>query len=312
MSDSVVVVDPDELELFAKAIGAPARREIVRLLRNRELNVNEIAHELGISQSSAVTHIQALERARLVSTRTQPARKGVQKVCTSRVESAVVLFRPTTESESRSRVVTEMPVGLFFDHEVHPSCGMASETGLIGYEDSPATFVDPRRAAAQILWFEHGFVEYRVPFAVVRTDAVRSIAVSVELCSEFPSFRAEWPSDITVWMNGAEVGTFRSPGDPGDRRGHLNPAWWGDKRTQYGFLKEWRVTRDGSFVDGVRSSDVTVGDLRLERESALFVRFGIADDAEFRGGINLFGSRFGNYPQDIRMVIEGEQGRALP
>lgn len=306
MSDTVLMVGIEELESFVKALNAPVRRRIHELLRDRELNVNDVAKELGISQSAAVTHIQALERARLVTTRIIPARKGAQKVCTSRVESAVVLFRSPTAHEGADRIVTEMPVGLFFDHEVHPTCGMASETGIIGFVDSPGGFLDPRRAAAQIIWFEHGFVEYRMPIGTHRPESVHSVAVSVELCSEFPGSNPDWPSDITVWMNGREIGTFRSPGDPGDRRGHLNPSWWTARQTQYGFLKEWRVTRDGSFIDGVRVSDVTLSDLALERKPAMRVRFGVREDAEFRGGINLFGSRFGNYPQDIQLAIELE------
>jgi predicted transcriptional regulator len=266
--------------------------------------VNEIAHEAGISQSAAVTHIQTLERAGLITTRSAPAKKGAQKVCSSRLESAVVLFGPLAEQPDRSHVVVEMPVGLFFEHEVHPTCGMCSEDGLIGFQDSASTFLDPHRAAAQLLWFERGYVEYRLPVRREHATLARSVAVSVELCSEFPGHRAEWPSDITVWMNGVDVGTFRSPGDPGDRRGHLNPGWWGDNATQYGFLKEWRVTGSGSFVDGVRVSDAALADLRLAETPELTVRFGIRDDAEYRGGINIFGSRFGNYPQDIRMTIE--------
>lgn len=304
MSDSVLVVDADNIASFAKALGVPVRREIVQLLRGRELNVNEIAEALGVSQSSAVTHIQTLERAGLVSTRSVPARKGVQKICTSQVESAVLLFRPLAEARSRNLFVADMPIGLFFDHEVHPTCGIASETGFIGLRDTPSAFLDPQRAAAQLLWFERGYVEYRIPLGDVRPEVVRAVGVSVELCSEFPGSRADWPSDITVWMNGVEIGTYRSPGDPSDRRGHLNPSWWSDTATQYGYLKEWRVTDEASFVDGVRCSERTIGDISLGLDSAMRVRFGIKDDAEYSGGINIFGCRFGNHPQDIRLTVE--------
>ena len=36
------------------------------------------------------------------------------------------------------------------------------------------------------------------------------------------------------------------------------------------------------------------------------VRIGIKDDARHQGGINLFGRRFGNYPQDLVMRIAYE------
>lgn len=306
MSDSILMIGHDELDLFVKALHAPVRRRILAMLREQEMNVNEIAKKTGISQSTAVTHVQALEKANLVISRPVRASKGTQKACISRVESAVILFREPDSRDTGNWIVSEMPVGLFFDHEVHPTCGLASEQNFIGFADSPATFLDPHRATAQIIWFEYGFVEYMLPVSGYHIDSFRSVAISAELCSEFPGNRSDWPSDITVWMNGREIGTFRSPGDPGDRRGHLNPSWWTPNRTQYGFLKEWRVTRDGSFIDGVRISDVVLDDLNMQGKTAIQVRFGIKEDAEFRGGLNLIGRRFGNYPQDIRLTIELE------
>ena len=302
MSESVMIVQPDDIEAFAKALATPVRRRIVSTLRGRELNVNEIASELEISQSAAVTHVQLLERAALIQCRTVPKKKGAQKVCTAPLESAVVLFSDAVTSRDEANVSVEMPIGLFFEHEVHATCGMASMTGYIGYRDAPDTFLDPQRSAAELLWFAYGYVEYRMPLP--RTSGVRAVAVSVELCSEYPGHNSDWPSDITAWFNGVEVGTFRSPGDPGDRRGHLNPSWWVPGNTQYGYLKEWRVSDEGAYIDGVRVSETTLADVGLGTRRALFVRFGIKDDAEFRGGLNLFGSRFGNYPQGIRLTLD--------
>ncbi|MFW6291616.1 MAG: ArsR/SmtB family transcription factor [Spirochaetota bacterium] len=306
MADNVLIVDADDLERFARALASPVRRRMVDLLRDRELNVNRLAREAGVSQSAAVTHVQALERAGLVTCRTAAAAKGTQKLCTSNVDSAVLLFRSSGEIPGADRVVIEMPVGLFFDHEVHPACGLASADGLIGYEDSPASFLDPRRASAGIIWFEAGYVEYRMPIGPRPGTRIVSIAVSAEVCSEFPGHRPDWPSDITVWMNGCEIGTFRAPGDPGDRRGHLNPAWWPRGRTEYGYLKEWRVTRDGSFVDGVPAADVRVDDLRLDEHDYVSVRIGVGPDAPAQGGLNVLGRSFGNHRQDIRLTLAFE------
>ena len=298
------MVGANEIADFVHALSAPVRRRILEALRDRELNVNALAAELAISQSAAVAHIQALEKAGLVTTELRPARRGVQKICSSSVNSAVLVFQSPVDQPDQNRVVTEMPIGLFFDYEVHPTCGIASETGMIGFEDSADAFADPRRSSAQILWFGTGFVEYRLPIGRHAGRAIASLAVSVELCSEYPGHRMDWPSDITAWLNGVEVGTFTSPGDPGDRRGHLNPSWWPGSRTQYGFLKEWRCTREGSYIDGVRVSSLTIADLGLDSRSTVTVRLGVRDSAPNRGGMNLFGRRFGNHPQDIRMTVE--------
>lgn len=303
MADSVLIVEPGGIEAVAKALSSSVRRRILQVLHNRELNVNEVAMETGLSQSATVTHIQALDRAGLLSCRSVPATKGSQKVCTSRIESAVLLLGSPTVGRSENQLVSEMPIGLFFDHEAYPTCGMASEKGFIGFTDTPSTFLDPHRSAAQLIWFEWGYVEYRMPIPSGVGARATSVSVSAEICSEFPGHKEEWPSDITVWMNGVEVGTYRCPGDMGDRPGHLNPGWWKRANTQYGFLKEWRVDPSGAYVDGVRVSDVTLSEIGVGTGSSLSVRFGIKDDAEFRGGLNLFGRRFGNYAQDIRLTI---------
>ena len=303
MPDRVLMIGADELEAFVTALAPPARRRILEVLHGRELNVGEIAKALGLTQSTTVAHVQALERAGLITTELRPARRGVQKICSAPAHSAVVLFRSSPPAPAPLTIVTEMPIGLFFDYEVHPTCGLASEVEVIGFQDHPDSFTDPRRSAAGIIWFGHGFVEYRLPVALHDPGLLEEVSVSAEVCSEYPGWRAEWPSDITLSLNSVEVGTFTSPGDPGDRPGQLNPSWWVGSRTQYGFLKEWRVTGAGSFVDGVRVSEVTLDRIRLEPGGCATVRIGVKNGAANRGGINLFGSSFGNHPQDIRFAL---------
>jgi predicted transcriptional regulator len=96
-----------------------------------------------------------------------------------------------------------------------------------------------------------------------------------------------------------EVGTWTSPADFGGERGALTPEWWDTQNSQYGLLKVWKVTNDGSLVDGMRVSKVTLNNLTLKPGEPIAVRIGIKEDASNIGGINLFGSKFGNYPQDI-------------
>jgi predicted transcriptional regulator len=59
------------------------------------------------------------------------------------------------------------------------------------------------------------------------------------------------------------LGTWTSPGDFGGERGRLTPDWWAAGDTQYGPLKRSRVSAEGTSLDGVRFSDVTLEDLRL-------------------------------------------------
>jgi predicted transcriptional regulator len=67
------------------------------------------------------------------------------------------------------------------------------------------------------------------------------------------------------------------------------------------------VTRDGSFIDGVAVSDVSLASLEIAKNTSIVVRLGIKENAKNRGGMNIFGRGFGNYDQGIIMRIECEE-----
>jgi hypothetical protein len=113
-----------------------------------------------------------------------------------------------------------MPLGLYTSCEVSAPCGICSREGIIGLLDVPDTFLDPDRMKAGLIWFTRGFVEYQFPNnAKLSKNEIESMEFSMELSSEVPGTSADWPSDITVAVNGKEIGTWTSPGDFGDKRG---------------------------------------------------------------------------------------------
>ncbi len=59
------------------------------------------------------------------------------------------------------------------------------------------------------------------------------------------------------------------------------------------------MTKDGTFVDGMKISPVSLVDLDLANHHSLRVRIAVKPDARHPGGINIFGRGFGNYDQDI-------------
>jgi predicted transcriptional regulator len=73
--------------------------------------------------------------------------------------------------------------------------------------------------------------------------------------------------------------------------------------TQHGRLTEWRIGQEGSLLNGHSCSEVRLGDLELQYDRPIIVRFEVKRDAANRGGLNLFGSRFGNMPQDVKMTF---------
>jgi predicted transcriptional regulator len=262
------------------------------------MNVSEIAEALDVPLSTANLHIKGLEDAGLLLTELKPASRGLQKVC-ARAYETVVIQLPRSRSLDQNTAEFSMPVGAYVDCSVTPTCGLASETGIIGLFDDPASFYEADRVNAQLLWFHYGYVEYRFPNRLPSHTRLDSVNLSLELCSEAPLHDANWPSDITVWINNVEVGTWTCPADFGGQRGVLTPKWWESWNSQYGLIKLWQVSNEGSYVDGLKLSSTTLPELQILKHDYIAVRIGVKPDANHVGGINIFGSRFGNYPQDI-------------
>lgn len=292
------VVNRDMLAAVTKALSSDTRVAILRLLGERTCSVLEIADALDLPQSTATLHINILENAGLIKTDLQPAKRGLQKVC-ARIYDQVVIQLPARQLPEETLARISMPIGAYVDAEVVPTCGLVSETGFIGHLDDPSAFYEPERIHAQLLWFRRGYIEYRFPNRVPPDATMDRLELSFEVCSEAPLYHDDWPSDITVWINGREIGTWTSPADFGGEHGVLTPAWWDNSNSQYGLLKVWKITGQGSFVDGVHVSHTTLDDLELTKGDSIRVRIGIKRDARNVGGLNLFGSHFGNYPQDI-------------
>ncbi len=305
MSRNFLIVDPEDGIEVLKAFASPARVKVLKLLHTQgPQNVNEIAEALGLPQSSVSANIQQLEEAGLIRTEVQRARKGNQKICHSLFDEVLVMFKSQPEDASRNTIDVAMPLGLYTSCEVSAPCGLCSTQGVIGLLDVPDTFLDPGRMDAGLIWFTRGYVEYQFPnnSKLMKGD-LASIEFAMELSSEVPGTAADWPSDITVSVNRIDVGTWTSPGDFGDKRGVYTPDWWKLKGSQYGKLKNWRITREGSFVDGVKISPISLTDLDLDKHRSIRLRIGVRDDARHPGGINIFGKGFGNYDQDIVMRL---------
>ncbi|NDL67074.1 ArsR/SmtB family transcription factor [Anaerotalea alkaliphila] len=294
--------DKGRLAAIAKALSVDARIEILRQLRHRELNVNEIAEILGIPPSSAAAHVKVLEEAGIIRTNLQPGIRGSMKMCRVVLDHVYVEL-DTTGNLERQEEVVRMPIGAYVDCRAHPTCGMAGARGPIGREDDPGSFYLPERLEAKLLWVGHGHLEYRFPAQRLEGKGVESLEVSMELCSEDHEYNLDHPSDITLWVNGFEAGTWTCPGDLGGRRGLLNPEWWPDKNTQYGILKTWKLTVNGCFVDGEQGSDRKISDFGLEGGDYITVRIGVKEEAVHKGGFNLFGDCFGDHAQNIVMKI---------
>ena len=288
----------DALEKF-KALASEPRLKILEHLAHHLCNLTELSEALSMNLATVTMHVNVLERAGLVACEHRPGARGTQRVCGCLFDWVNVHMARRRDADVGRVLEFPVRVGSYTKLYVTPTCGLASAEGLIGFLDDPTSFWEPERLSAELLWFHSGFVEYRLPNRLPPGAQVESLTLSFESCSEAPMHRLDWPSDISVWVNGVELGHWTSPSDFGGVRGRLTPVWQREADSQYGLLKIWEVTPGESRVDGLKVSDVTLDDLDLYGAPYIDLRIGVKPDARHVGGVNLFGARFGNYPQDI-------------
>jgi Predicted transcriptional regulator len=294
--------DTMKLSNTAKALSSETRIEILRQLRYKDLNVNEIAELLNIPASSSAAHVKVLEEAGMIKTTLLPGVRGSMKVCHIALDHIYVELNTTKNLEQDEEII-KMPIGNYVDYKIKVTCGIVSSKGPIGPEDDPRCFYLPERTEAQLIWLGNGYIEYRFPTNSIAGKDMQKLEISMELCSEDHEYNLNYPSDITLWVNGMEAGTWTCPGDFGGRRGKLNPDWWPDKNTQFGLLKTWKLTEQGCFIDNEKSCDRTLKEFKVGNKDYIAVRIGVKEDAVNKGGLNIFGEGFGDFAQNINMKI---------
>lgn len=289
------------LDIF-KALGSDIRVEIIKLLlEEKDMNMNELAAKLNITNGALTSHIKKLESCGLITVSNESAGHGNQKKCSVHVDKVLIDFE--AQEYSQNVYNTELKVGHYSDYNVYPTCGIATSSALIGEVDDTRYFAHPDRYNADIIWFTKGYVEYMIPNFIPYSQKITQLTISAELSSEAPGINNVWPSDISFYLNDRCVGTWISPGDFGDVKGIFTPDWWFPNWNQYGLLKLLVINRKGTFIDGLQISDVTIDEFNLDYRSTIKFKMGIADDAEHIGGLTIFGKSFGNYSQDIKVSI---------
>ncbi|MFI3258055.1 MAG: helix-turn-helix domain-containing protein [Spirochaetales bacterium] len=293
----------ERLCAVAKALDSPVRIQIIKELFKHSLNINEISENIKIPASSAALHVKILEQAELIRTENQPGERGSMKLCSIKADFITIRLNPRDKKQSILHKIS-MPVGMFTDCDIYPTCGLATKTGFVGNEDIKECFYLPERSEAQLIWSSGGFVEYTFPNDIFDETKITKISFSLEICSEAPNYREDWKSDLTVWINNIDCGTWQSPGDLGARRGLLTPLWIESGSTQYGLLTTWEIKDSGSYINGQKVHETNLKDLKLSKKSTIRFRIGNKPDAKYCGGFNIFGKLCGDYPQDIIMSIE--------
>ena len=300
-----LVVNADRQYQILRGLASPLRLRIMRhLLKQGPLNINQIAKAFRQPQSTIASNIQILEETGLIETKISKASKGQQKICYARYSEIVVKIDPEATNRDKDIIEVEMPLGLYTTSNVSAPCGLCSTEKILGMLDVPELFLVPARVKAALVWFGRGYIEYKFPNnAKVINANVEALEFIMELSSEVPGTNVDWPSDISLWVNGIKIGTWQCPGDYGDQRGILTPLWWKLEGSQYGILTSWRISQHGTYLGDIKLSNVTLDELQLAEHHSVKLRIGIDDKAGLPGGINIFGRGFGNHDQDIKMRL---------
>ncbi len=277
------------------ALSSTERLAIFSLLSAEDKTVSEIAKLRHLSVSTALFHLKILKNAGLINIILMPGRHGMVQLCHV-IETALHIFNyPKQEAEATLCRQVDIPVGMYTACDMEFVAGFCTPTEQIMFDDGD--FFNSRRADAMLLWSSGGYVEYTVSNLQPGT-LPRRIEISFEICSEIIGYRNGWKSDITLWLCGMELGTFTSPSDFGGRRGRQNPDWWSDSSTQYGELKQFYITECGVLIGNeLQPGSPTIHD--FANQKAFLLRIGNKPDAQNKGGFNLFGQAFGDYPQNI-------------
>lgn len=290
------------LDVF-KALGSDLRISIIKLLlEHNDMSMNELASNLNITNGALTSHIRKLESCGLIAVTNESSGHGNRKRCIVCLDK--ILIEISSKENLENIFETNIKIGHFVDYQVYPTCGLSTSKSIIGEADDPRFFTHPDRFDSEILWFTRGYVEYIIPNFLPVSQKIDQITISAELGSEAPGSNDIWPSDIHFHLNNKWIGTWTSPGDFGDVKGIFTPDWWQPNWNQYGLLKLIVINYKGTFIDGLKISNVSLNDFDFDYRSVIRFKLEVPEDTTHVGGLTIYGKNFGNYNQDINIRIK--------
>lgn len=292
--------DIDEFSTICEAFSSKVRLNIIKQLRNKSYAISELKKLNNISYSAVLFHINILNKAGIIEINYLPDKKGFIQVISLKYRH--LSFEKKAIKDTTEIFRQSIGVGCFTNHSVKGYTGLAgTDFSLMGKNTD---LLDSRRFNASLLWAESGFVEYQFSKNNFHEKIIKEIKFSLEICSEAQYYREDWKSDITFSINGVETCVWQSPGDFGERRGTLNPSEWPSCNTQYGILITISVNENGTYINEKKCpNNITIKDLKIPEQTGITFKIQSKEDALYPGGFNIFGKNFGDYAQDIELIV---------
>lgn len=307
MRDFTYTLDHDDkLEKLGAALANPIRRRILRLILEKSYSLLELAKEMGIPVSTTSFHVKSLREAGLIKVLANPSKRGNEKNISFDCERVSIFFTDGANVDRYNKII-EIPLGSYIEYDITPPCAICTHDELVGALDDVRVFEHPKRVNAQLISFYKGHIVYPIPLETEEEAKIASLNITMEICSECPNYNNSWKSNITFYLDDVELATYLSLGDYGGRRGRFTPSFWGNNSTQYGMLVNLTIDEKGTFLDGVKVSELTIDKLDLQDKYLTKLKIAIKGDAKYVGGINIFGRHFGDYDSDIVVQIAYEK-----
>ncbi|MPW25703.1 ArsR family transcriptional regulator [Alkalibaculum sp. M08DMB] len=318
--DKFVTHDIFKYELIAQALSNYNRLKILDLLKDGDYNINHISKTLKMPMPTVTVNIQKLEESGLIICTSKSGKHGKQKICSLKYRELTLKFfdeetetynivdtdffpsiekNPSTDLQLTEKII-DVKLGSYNSFKVSSSYGMASANELIEKGNALCSFSSDEKNKCEVLWFNDGFITYDIPIDI-GDNILDSLNVSFEMCSEHMFFNNNWPSDISLWINSVELGTYTSEGYFGDK-GILTPSWWPIDKPQHGELISFKVDNIGTYINEKIFSALKIKEL-IVSDNTISIKIGIKKHAKNSRGIMIFGEQFGNHKQNINVHV---------
>ncbi|MHA1582058.1 MAG: ArsR/SmtB family transcription factor [Candidatus Baldrarchaeia archaeon] len=88
-----LIVEDESVAKIAKALASKTRWQILKLLREKKMDVSRIAEVLNQTEANISAQVKILEKAGLIRSKYEPGEHGVRKVCEPAVEKIVIKIK---------------------------------------------------------------------------------------------------------------------------------------------------------------------------------------------------------------------------
>ena len=293
--------DFESITCICEALSNKKRLEILNILQIPpcSISVTDLSNKLNIPISTLKHHLDILYAASLITISYMTTKYGTTKIIARDLHGVNLKLYKNIKEVKKTLKTKKISIGVgHFNNVYSDNFGFATDKEFINFLGT--SYFHPKRIDAQLVFSTSGQIEYYVDNTIAKTNNIKKLKISLEICSEAPFYNNDFISDITFWINNKEILTYVSSGDYGERKGLLNPAWWSPNNTQYGKLLIITIDETGVYLDSeLINKKVNINTLNLDSSNKIILKIGNKTTARNIGGWNIFGKNLGDYPQDI-------------